>query len=102
MGLILRIASSIISAVIISLIASWELTLLLVIIFPLLLLVGITEVQLLKGQVEKNKKRLEESSQTAAESIDSIRTVVGLGAEETFFNRYRNLLAGPFKYVCMK
>lgn len=95
--MILRIMSGVVTAVIISLTASWELTLVLVIIFPILLTVGFSEIHLLKGQVVKNKKRLEESSQIAADSIDNIHTVVGLGAEEAFFRRYKSLLSGPFK-----
>ena len=92
-----RIASSVFFAVLVSIGANWEFALFVVIIFPLLVLIGILEVQLLKGQVKKNKENLEESGQLTVESIDNIRTVVGLGAEEAFLNKYKNLLAAPFK-----
>ena len=79
------------------LVASWELTLFEVVIFPMLILVGFGEIYLIKGQVSKNKRRLEESSQVAVDSVENIRTVAGLGAEDIFFNRYRSLLSRPFK-----
>ena len=97
LGINFRIISSILSAVIFGLVASWELTLFLVLIFPVLVLVGVNQVRLLQGQMKKNKKRLERSSGVTMESIDNIRTVEGLGAEGMFFEKYRSLLAGPFK-----
>ena len=66
--------------------------------FPILGTVAFFQIRLLAGRSKKNKKRLEASGQTAVESIDSIRTVAGLGVEGRFFNKYRELLAGPFRY----
>ena len=65
--------------------------------FPVLALAGYFQIRLLAGRSQKNKKRMEESGQTAVESIDNIRTVAGLGVEPRFYTKYYNLLQGPFK-----
>ena len=80
--------------------ASWELTLVLMVAFPLLAVAGYFQIRLLAGRTHKNKKRMEQSGQTAVESIDNIRTVAGLGAEPRFYSRYFELLRSPFRY-CM-
>lgn len=76
--------------------ASWELTLIMIPAFPILGTVAFFQIRLLAGRAQKNKKRLEESGKTAVESIDNIRTVVGLGVESKFLNKYYDLLTGPF------
>ena len=98
LGTILQAAFGLVTAVIIAFMASWELSLIMVMVLPILGTVAFFQVRVLAGQAQKNKKRLERSGHTAVESIDSIRTVVGLGAEGKFFNKYRELLKGPFRY----
>ena len=97
LSLFARIVSNVVIGLIISFAATWEFAFFVVIIFPVQLLVGFFEVQLLKGQMKKNKEDLEASGKLTVESIDNIRTVVGLGAEERFFDKYTNILANPFK-----
>ena len=65
--------------------------------FPVLALAGYFQIRLLRGRSQKNKKKMEESGQTAVESIDNIRTLAGLGVEPRFYNKYSDLLLGPFK-----
>lgn len=86
-----------IAATVIAFVASWELSLIMILAFPILGTVAFFQIRLLAGRAKKNKKRLEASGQTAVESIDSIRTVVGLGVEQRFFDKYKDLLAGPFR-----
>ena len=45
----------------------------------------------------KDDKNLEGAGKTAAEAIENIRTVQSLGREVTFFEKYCDLLAGPYK-----
>ena len=89
--------SCIVATAIISFLASWELTILLIPVFPLSLAFGTSHFRLVKGQVDGNRARLEKSSQVVAESITNIRTVAGLGAEELFVNKYTSYLSGNFK-----
>ena len=95
----MQVAVSFIAAIIVAFTGSWELTLLLIIVFPVLGVAGFLQIRLLSGRAAKNKKRLEEAGQVAVESIDNIRSVAGLGLENRFFSNYSQLLKGPFKYV---
>ena len=97
LGTILQTISGFVSAVIIAFTASWELTLVLIFCFPVLGTVGFLQLRLQAGKAQKNKENMESSGQTAVESIENIRTVAGLGAEEKFYNRYHEQLKGPFK-----
>ena len=97
LGTILQTICGLIAAVGIAFSASWELTLVLMAAFPALAIAGYFQIRLLAGRSQKNKKRMEESGKTAVESIDNIRTVAGLGVEPRFYNRYYDLLRGPFK-----
>ena len=97
LGTIIQTACGLIAATVIAFSASWELTLVLMFAFPVLAVAGYFQIRLLRGRAQKNKKRMEESGQTAVESIDNIRTVAGLGVELRFYNKYSNLLHGPFK-----
>ena len=85
------------TAVVIAFEASWELTLVLMFCFPVLALSSYFQIRLLRGRAQKNKKRLEESGQTAVESIDNMRTVASLGAEQRLYDKYNSLLEGPFR-----
>lgn len=76
--------------------ASWELTLLLMLCFPVLVIVGFFQISLVAGKTQKNKKGLENAGQIAVESIDNIRTVVSLSVEMEFFNNYRDQIQVPF------
>ena len=71
----------------------------LMVAFPVLAVAGYFQIRLLAGRSQKNKKRMEQSGQTAVESIDNIRTVAGLGVEPRFYTKYYDLLKGPFRYV---
>lgn len=97
LGAVLQTVFGLIAAIIIAFEASWELSFIMIVAFPILGTVAFFQIRLLAGHAKKNKKRLEASGQTAVESIDSIRTVAGLGVEDKFFNKYTDLLAGPFR-----
>ena len=99
LGVILQTMFGLVTAMIIGLIASWELTLVLMFIFPVLGTVAFLQLKFIAGRSAKNKKRQEGSGQTAVESIENIRTVAGLGVEYRFFDKYMELLKAPFKLV---
>lgn len=94
---VLQIIFGAIAATIIAFVASWELSFLMIMLFPLAGSLSFLKIRLLAGRAQKNKQRLEHSGQTAVESIDNIRTVAGLGVEEKFYHRYCSLLKGPFR-----
>ena len=93
----MQMVFGLVAAIVIAFTASWELSFLMLTAFPILGTVAFFQIRLLAGRAQKNKKRLERSGQTAVESIDNIRTVVGLSLEKRFFQTYWDLLRGPFK-----
>ena len=97
MGTILQTIFGFIAAVIIAFTASWELSLIVMLCFPVLAMVGFFQLRLLRGRSEKNKRSMETAGQVAVESIDNIRTVAGLGVEERFYRSYISQLWGPFR-----
>ena len=99
MGILLQTICSFVAAMIIAFIASWELTLVLMFVFPVIVSVSFLQLRFIAGGSAKNKKRQEASGQTAVESIENIRTVAGLGVEDRFFDKYVQLLKEPFKLV---
>ena len=96
-GIILQLVFGFITAMIIAFTASWLLSIVLFIAFPFLAFVGSMQTRLLKGRSIRNKELMSECGQTSTEAIDNVRTVVSLGAEERFIERYDTLLKEPFK-----
>ena len=60
--------------------------------------VGIAQIKLLQGRSAANKLLTAESSKTANEAIDNIRTVASLGIEAEFLEIYEEQLYAPFMY----
>ena len=88
-----------VAALVIAFTASWELTLVLMFVFPLLGTVAYLEVRAQRGRSEENKEQLEGSSYTTVESINDIHTVAGLSIEERFLASYVQQLRGPFRWA---
>ena len=77
--------------------ASWELTLVLAFCFPVIFIVGFSQISLMAGNAAKNKKGIEAAGQIAVESMDNIRTVVALAIEPQFCDSYKEELKIPSK-----
>ncbi|RUS84570.1 hypothetical protein EGW08_007665 [Elysia chlorotica] len=85
------------TAIIISFVYSWKLTLLIIGFMPFIVLGGIMEVRLLTGQAGKNKEALEGAGKVAVECIENMRTVASLLKEPEFFRLYVNSLEVTYK-----
>ena len=96
-GVVLQQVFGLVAALIIAFAATWELTLILLLCFPVLITVGFFQIRLIAGKAQKNKKGLETAGQIAVESIDNIRTVVSLSVEPRFYENYQQQIKIPFK-----
>ncbi len=88
-----------VTGVIIAFEASWELTILVLGIFPVVIVIYIIQNKELAGRVHTNRKKLQDSGETVVESIQNIRTVASLGVERYFLRKYSEQLKEPFRFV---
>ncbi|XP_044148635.1 ATP-binding cassette sub-family B member 5-like isoform X4 [Bufo gargarizans] len=83
--------------IIVSFIFGWEMTLLILVMTPVLVITGLLETRALVGFANRDKKQLQYAGKIASETADNIRTVVSLTREETFEEMYSESLQKPFR-----
>ncbi|CAF1395525.1 unnamed protein product [Adineta steineri] len=91
-GLMLQLIVSMGIGLIVGFIYSWQLTLLVIAFFPLIIFGGISQIHLTTRFASKDKQMLEDTAQVAVETIQNIRTVVQLTKEAYFYDKYSQLL----------
>ncbi|XP_040289632.1 ATP-binding cassette sub-family B member 5-like isoform X1 [Bufo bufo] len=83
--------------IIVSFIFGWEMTLLILVMTPVLVITGLLETRALVGFANRDKKQLQYAGKIASETADNIRTVVSLTRETTFEEMYSESLQKPFR-----
>ncbi|XP_020369439.2 ATP-dependent translocase ABCB1-like [Rhincodon typus] len=97
LGLIAQNIASMGSAVIISFIFGWQMSLLVLAMVPILAVAGVVEMKSLTGYTSRDKKDLEAAGKVATEAVENIHTVVSLTAEPTFEKMYDENLELPHR-----
>ncbi|KAL8527119.1 hypothetical protein ACS0TY_005115 [Phlomoides rotata] len=77
--------------------ASWQLSLIILAMIPLIGLSGYFQIKFMKGFSADAKVMYEQASQVANDAVGSIRTVASFCAEEKVMGMYKNLCEGPKK-----
>ncbi|KAI1290526.1 ATP-binding cassette, sub-B (MDR TAP), member 4 [Mortierella claussenii] len=105
-GLILRMIFSTAAIIALGMIfafhASWRLTLITLICFPMTILQNYFAIAMLTGFRHKTQRVYEYSAHVAAEAIRNIRTVAALAKEIEFEAEYRAATSKPHKYAYQK
>ncbi|XP_028778657.1 ABC transporter B family member 11-like [Neltuma alba] len=98
LGLLIQDISTAISALVIGFESSWELSLIILAMLPLLVVVNAqVHIKSMRGFSADAKKQYEEASQVANDAVGSIRTVAAFCAEEKVMELYHKKCEGPIK-----
>jgi len=102
-GLFFQFNSMWVTAIIVALVRSWELTLVTLCIIPGVLLIYALTIPTMIKLETSNKKVLEEAAALAQETFATIRTVVAFGAQKNLGARYQGFLWASQKIgrLCM-
>uniref|UniRef100_A0A8C5Q1S8 ABC-type xenobiotic transporter n=1 Tax=Leptobrachium leishanense TaxID=445787 RepID=A0A8C5Q1S8_9ANUR len=89
-------------SIIIAFLFGWEITLVIVALFPILIFTGILQTRALIGFANLDKIMLRKAGKIATEAVDNIRTVVSLTKEDLFEKMYCDRLQKPYRNVQLK
>jgi ATP-binding cassette subfamily B (MDR/TAP) protein 1 len=90
LALAVQVVSTLITGIVIAMIADWKLTLIILCVIPLVGLQGYAQVKFLKGFSEDAKMLYEDASQVATDAVSSIRTVASFCSEKRVMTMYDN------------
>ncbi|XP_066256417.1 ATP-dependent translocase ABCB1-like [Euwallacea similis] len=79
----------------------WRLGLVAMAFFPVIIITTFLQRRQMSQQSDEYRESLQKSTKIAVEAVGSIRTVVSLGAEETFYNLYISELTPHIK-TCLR
>ncbi|XP_043920640.1 ATP-dependent translocase ABCB1-like [Protopterus annectens] len=102
LGLMATVVCSLVAALIVGFVFSWQLTLLILACFPLLAAANFIRTKSMGGHASRDQKALEEAGRISTEAVENIRTLVSLTREETFYKKYSDSLDGPYRDALKK
>lgn len=96
LGVGINVLSAVVCSLIIAFIASWRLTLVILVILPGVVLGGYFEMQASAGFDTGARKEFDSANAIAAEAVDNIGTVRSLGVEDYFLERFSTKLGSTW------
>ena len=96
-GTLLEMGVGLVLAVVVGFVYSWILTFVVLGIMPVIVISAALHVQLTTGANQGQYTALQTAREIAVESIEVIDTVVALGAEERFYNRFKTEVEKPYR-----
>ncbi|KAI8918639.1 multidrug resistance protein 1a [Powellomyces hirtus] len=97
MGTLLQLAVNLVGCLLVSFIVSWKTTVVIVAVIPMLIASGMMQMASLKGFGAKTQKAHAQAASVATQAIQNHATVISLGREKTFLDKYNHALKGPDK-----
>ena len=101
-GTTMQVAVTIGFSAIVSIILNWKLGLVCSLFVPIIIMSTILQVGISSGTNAKQARALQKSTCVAIEAASNIRTVAGLGQEDTFHTAYMSSLMEPHKRIIAK
>ncbi|KAL2338871.1 hypothetical protein Fmac_013317 [Flemingia macrophylla] len=97
LGLLIQDISTAFTALAISFEANWQLSLIVFVLVPLILLNAHLQMKSMQGFSTDAKKLYEEATQVASDAVGNIRTVAAFCAEDKVMELYQKKCLGPIK-----
>ncbi|XP_019704737.1 ABC transporter B family member 9 [Elaeis guineensis] len=97
LSLIVQNLATIVTGLVIAMVANWKLSLIVLVLIPFLSLQGYAQVRMLEGVSADAKVMYEEASQVANDAVSSIRTVASYCAENRIMDTYQKKCETPLK-----
>ncbi|NWS25767.1 MDR1 protein, partial [Polioptila caerulea] len=88
LGLMTMTVVTLVTAIIIAFVYSWQLTLLILACIPFVAGANAINASSMSGHTAEDQKALEEAGKISTESVENIRTIASLTKEEAFYGRY--------------
>ncbi|KAI0501168.1 hypothetical protein KFK09_016111 [Dendrobium nobile] len=89
--------STLLCGLAVAFVASWQLSLIILALVPIISLNGIVRMKFNKGFSANAEKMYEEASQVANDALGSMRTIASFSAEEKIMELYKKKCKGPIK-----
>lgn len=96
-GIYVQVYTSLVAGLLIAFVSSWQLTLVVMGIIPLLMLSGIVQQKVATGLNKSAESHRDEAVQVAQESLSSIRTVHSLALQTKFLRKFEEYLFIPYR-----
>ncbi|XP_020579675.1 ABC transporter B family member 4-like isoform X1 [Phalaenopsis equestris] len=97
LAILVQNISTLVCGLVVAFVASWQLTLIILALAPVVCIHGFARMKFNKGFSADTKKMYEEASQVASDALGNMRTIASFSAEEKVLDLYKKKCQGPIK-----